>query len=113
MAAVALVTAGFQVTQADSLGMELTASRSSLANGNEEFVICQLPRNSGAAANRATTLRIAFSAKPADGGSDLVVASRVTTSYPGYDGTPMAMPTNESDCISNGTMERRLADALR
>ena len=113
MAALALVTAGFQVTQADSLGDALAASRTSLANGNEVFLTCTLPRNSGAAANRATTLRIAFSAKAADSGSDVLIASSVVTSYPGYDGTPMAMATNESDCTSNGVMEARLAAALR
>lgn len=112
-AALALVTAGFQVTQVDSLGGGLAASRTSLANGNEEFVTCSLPRNSDAAANRATTLRIAFSATPADAGSNLRIESSVATSYPGYDGTPMAMTANESDCTSNGSMERRLADALR
>ena len=112
-AALALVSAGFQVSQVDSLGGGLTASRTSLANGNEEYVTCLLPRNSGGAANRATTLRIAFSATPADAGSDLRIESSVVTSYPGYDGTPMAMAANESDCTSNGTMERRLADALR
>jgi hypothetical protein len=58
-------------------------------------------------------LLIVFTAKPAERGSDIVIQSTVTTSYPGYDGTPMAMAANEIDCISNGTMERRLADALR
>jgi hypothetical protein len=112
-AALALVSAGFQVTQIDSLGGGLVANRTRAANGNEEFVTCQLPRNSEGAANRATTLRIAFTATKADAGSDLRIESNVVTSYPGYDGTPMAMATNENDCASNGTMERRLADALR
>ena len=93
-AALALVSAGFQVSQVDSLGGGLSASRTSLANGNEEYVTCRLPKNSGGAANRATTLRIAFSAKPADAGSDLRIESSVVTSYPGYDGTPMALATN-------------------
>ena len=105
--------AGFQVTQVDSVVGGLAASRTRLANGNEEFVSCRLPRNSEGAANRETTLRIAFSATPADAGSDLRIESSVVTSYPGYDGTPMALSTNEDDCISNGIMERRLADALR
>ena len=112
-AALALVTAGFQVTPIDSVGGGLAASRTRLANGNEEFLTCQLPRNSEGAANRETTFRIAFSARPADVGSDLLIQSSVVTSYPGYDGTPMAIATNEIDCASNGTMERRLADALR
>lgn len=112
-AVVALVSAGFQVTVIDSAAAGLTASRTRVANGNEEFVTCQLPRNSEGAANRATTLRIAFSATPADAGSDLRIQSSVVTSYPGYDGTPMAMATNENDCTSNGTMEQRLANALR
>jgi len=112
-AAVALFIAGFQVTQVDSVVGGLAASRTRVANGNEEFVACKLPRNSEGAANRETTLRIAFSATPADAGSDLRIESDVVTSYPGYDGTPMAISANEIDCVSNGIMERRLADALR
>ena len=82
-------------------------------NGNEEYVTCQLPRGSGAAANRETTLYIKFKAKPSASGSDVAIDSRVRTSYPGYEGTAMQTAPNETDCVSNGTMERQLETALR
>ena len=113
VAAVALINAGFRVTQADSIGQALTASRTATHNGNQEYVTCDLPQGSAAAANRETTLTVDFRVTPSAGGSDARVQSRVRTSYPGYAGTAMETPPNETDCVSNGTIEQRLAAALR
>jgi hypothetical protein len=112
-AAVALVDAGFRVTQSDSLGYSLNASRTASHNGNSEFVTCQMPSGSAAAANRETTLTIAFQATPATAGSDITVSSSVKTDYPGYEGTAIQVPMGDSLCVSSGTMERRLQAALR
>ena len=38
---------------------------------------------------------------------------RVMTSYPGYQGTAMAIAPNDTDCVSNGVIEQQLATALR
>ena len=113
VAAIVLVNAGFRVTQADSIGQALTASRTATHNGNQEYVTCNLPKGSGAVANSETTLTIDFKAMPSSSGSDISVQSRVRTSYPGYAGTSMATPPNETDCVSNGVMEQQLAAALR
>ena len=113
VAAVALANAGFRVTQSDSLGQTLAATRTATHNGNEDYITCQFPRGSGAAANRQTVLRITFRAKPTAAGSDVTIDGKVTTSYPGYDGTAMQTPPNETDCVSNGTMERQLETAVR
>jgi hypothetical protein len=113
VAAVALINAGFRVSQSDSLGQALTASRTATHNGNQEYVICDLPRGSAAAANRETTLTIDFKATPGANGSDIKVDSRVRTSYPGYEGTSMQTAPNDTDCVSNGTMEQQLAASLR
>lgn len=112
-AAVALVDAGFRVSQTDSLGYALSASRTATHNGNADFVTCQLPSGSAAAANRQTTLMISFQAAPAAIGSDVTVASSVKTEYPGYEGTAFQVPGGDSLCVSRGTMERRLETALR
>jgi hypothetical protein len=112
-ATVALASEGFKVIQTDSLAHAIAAARTSLANGNEEYVACELPRNSGGAANRETTVRISVSARPAAGGSEVLIRSTVLTSYPGFDGTPSAIAANEIDCVSKGVMEQRLARALR
>jgi hypothetical protein len=112
-AVVTLMTAGFRVTQTDSLGQAISASRTATHNGNEEYVTCELPRGPGAAANRETTLTINFRATPSNSGSEVTVDSRVVTSYPGYAGTSMQVPPNEADCVSNSVMERQLEASLR
>jgi hypothetical protein len=113
VAAVSLVNAGFRVTQSDSIGQALTASRTATHNGNQEYVTCNLQKGSVASANSETTLTIDFKATPAASGSDVKVESRVRTSYPGYAGTSMETPPNETDCVSNGAMEQQLAAALK
>lgn len=113
VAAVALINAGFRVTQTDSIGQALTASRTATHSGNDQYVTCNLPKGSGAAANSETTLTIDFKATPSASGSDINVESRVRTSYPGYVGTSMETTPNDTDCVSNGTMEQQLAGALR
>lgn len=113
VAAVALMSAGFRVTQRDSIGQVLTASRTATHNGNQDFVTCDLPNGSAAAANRETTITIDFAARPAKSGSDVNIKSSVRTSYPGYDGSAMQPAPNETDCVSKGTMEQQLQNALR
>jgi hypothetical protein len=113
VAAVALVNAGFRVSQSDSAGQAISATRTATHNGNQEYVTCDLPRGSAAAANRETSLTINFGAKPSSSGSDITVGSKVMTSYPGYSGTSMEIAPNETDCVSNGVMERQLEASLR
>ena len=113
IAAISLINAGFRVTQTDSIGQALTASRTATHNGNQDYVICDAAKGSVAAANRETTLTIDFKTTPSASGSDISVQSRVRTSYPGYAGTSMETPPNETDCVSNGVMEQQLAAALR
>lgn len=113
VAAVVLINAGFRVTQADSIGEALTASRTATHNGNQDYVKCNLPKGSAAAANSETTLTIDFKATRGDSGSDVRVESRVRTSYPGYVGTSMETAPNDTDCVSNGVMEQQLVAALK
>jgi hypothetical protein len=112
-AVIALMSAGFNVRQTDSLGAALTATRTATHNGNQQYVICDVPQGSDAAANRETMLILSFTAKPSGDGSDVNLASKVRTSYPGYDGTVMQSAPNETDCVSNGEIEKQLESALR
>jgi hypothetical protein len=111
--ALMLTNAGFRVMQSDSTGNALTATRTATHNGNQEYVACQLPSGSGAAANRQTVLSLTFMAVPSTSGSDVTITSKVTTSYPGYEGTSMQAAPNQTDCVSNSTIESQLATALR
>lgn len=113
IAALALANAGFRVSQNDAVGTALTANRAATHNGNEDYVRCRYPKGSDAAANRATTLFIAFRAMPDTSGSAVTIGGHVTTTYPGYQGTAMAIAPNDTDCVSNGVIERQLEAALR
>lgn len=112
--AVALVNAGFRVAQSDARGNSLLANRTATHNGNEDYIWCKYPKESGAAANRETTLLITFTAKPTEtNGSDVTIGGTVHTSYPGYQGTAMEIVPNDSDCVSNGVMEKQLQTVLK
>jgi hypothetical protein len=112
VAVISLTTAGFRVEQTDSVGQAIRASRTATHNGNEDYIVCDLPTGSAAAANRETTLTINFRASPSTTGSDVAIDSRVVTSYPGYAGTVMQSAPNQTDCVSKGVMERQLQSAL-
>src|SRR5689334_20632351 len=68
IAAVSLINSGFRVTQTDSIGQALTASRTATHNGNDAYVTCDAAKGSGAAANRETTLTIEFKTTPSASG---------------------------------------------
>ena len=112
-AAVTLTGAGFRVEQADTVGNALRANRTATHNGNQQYVVCALPKGSDAAANRQTILSVTFRAVPKASGSDISISSSVSTSYPGYEGTATQVPANASECVSNGTIEQQLTNVLR
>ena len=58
-------------------------------------------------------LAVSFRAVPKPSGSDISISSKVTTSYPGYEGTATQVPASDSDCVSNGTIEQQLTSVLR
>src|SRR5207248_10270179 len=97
--AMALANAGFNVAQSGPAGTALTANRSATHNGNQEYIWCRYPSGSDAAANRATTLFITFSAIPHTTGSDATLGGRVASSCHGYQGTAMHIPPEESDRV--------------
>lgn len=113
IAALALASAGFRVSQNDSVGTMLTANRWATHNGNEDYVRCRYPKGSDAAANRATVLFITFKAIRDTAGSNVTIGGHVTTSYPGYQGTELQIAPNDTDCVSNGVIEQQLRQALR
>lgn len=112
-AAVTLAGASFRVEQSDSTGTALRASRTATHNGNQEFVVCSLPKGSDAAANRQTVLTLSFRAAPAASGSDVTISTSVATSFPGYEGTATQVPATDRECVSNGTIEQQLKGVLR
>ena len=117
-AAMALMGAGFRVVQTDSGGRTLVATRTATGNGNEEYVVCNVPMR--VASTRETAFTIDLKILPSASGSDVTIGSRVMTSYSSEGGdssSPVSVASmtgpSATDCVSNGKMEKQLADALR
>lgn len=117
-AAMALMGAGFRVVQTDSLGRTLMATRTATGNGNEDYVVCNVPMRVQAIRQTAFTIDLKF--LPSASGSDITINSKVMTSYTpeGADSSSPATvssmtPANATDCVSNGRIEKQLAEALR
>ena len=117
-AAMALMSAGFRVVQTDSLGRTLIATRTATGNGNEVYVVCNVPMRVQSIRQTAFTIDLKF--LPSASGSDITINSKVMTSYTGEGAdssspvtTASMTPASATDCVSNGRMERQLAQALR
>jgi len=117
-AAMALMGVGFRVVPTDSTGKTLVATRTATGNGNEAYVVCTVPMR--VASTRQTALTISLKIVPSASGSDITIDSKVMTSYSAESGdssSPIATASmnaaNATDCVSNGKVEKQLADALR
>ena len=111
-AAMALVGAGFRVVQTDAVGQAIAATRTATGNGNDEYVVCTVPMRTETIRETALTINLRAKPAPSDSGSSVALDSKVLTSYSvPRDSTPSK--PNTSDCVSNGKMEKQLANALR
>lgn len=115
IAAQQLALAGFTLTQSDANGGIVTAHRDRAKLGNGEYVNCKYGDGSSGANLMDTDLTVSVIAKPAANGSDVQIVGAVRTTYPGMAGTGLegAMPPSDTDCASNGVLEKRIADAIR
>ena len=111
-AAMALLGAGFRVTQTDVVGQAITATRTATGNGNDAYVVCNVPMRTEKIRETAFTINLKAKPSPSDSGSTIALDSKVLTSYSVPSDSAPSRP-NTSDCVSNGTMEKQLAQALR
>lgn len=108
----ALVGAGFRVTQTDAIGQAITATRTATGNGNDNYVVCSVPMRTEKIRETAFTINLKAKPSPSDSGSTIALDSKVLTSYSAPSDTASTRP-NASDCVSNGMMEKQLSNALR
>jgi len=111
-----LTLAGFTITQSDAAGGIVSAHRVRAKSGNGAYANCKFAEGSSGANLMETDLVVSVVARPAtNGGADVQITGTVRTSYPGMAGTGLetAMPSNDEDCASNGTIEKKIADAIR
>jgi hypothetical protein len=110
-AAERLVESGFLVTAIDS-SSRLRAEREQRPGELGNTVACRTASTPRGRASVTPTLIIDLAAEPRrDGGSELVLASRVHAFYLRLSADP-GRPSSDSDCRSTGFVERRLAEFL-
>lgn len=105
-----LAAAGFVVTAIDSASA-LRAEREHPPGEFEGTLTCRTADTRDRAATILPTMIIDLAVQPHDGGSELVVASRVNAAYLRLSAAP-TRPTDGSDCQSTGVIEHRLAERL-
>jgi hypothetical protein len=106
-----LVAAGFVVTQSDSVA-RLRAEREHPPGELEGRLTCRSGLTPKGRAVIAPTMILDLSVLPrSEGGSELLVASRVSTAYLRLAADPPRRAT-EDDCRSTGNLERRLLESL-
>jgi hypothetical protein len=106
-----LVAAGFVVIQSDSVA-RLRAEREHPPGELEGTLTCRSATTPKGLVTIAPTMILDLSVQPrSDGGSELLLASRVSTAYLRLAGDAPPRAT-EDDCRSTGSVERRLLESL-
>lgn len=108
-----LVNAGFQVTTADTRSAVVAGTRTGSPQQQQGAVQCSFSAGSIAYREGLATLAIRVSAAPADSGSRVTISAQTTTNLTGLPGAHTPADAKRADCVSAGTVERRIADELR
>jgi hypothetical protein len=103
-----LTSAGFEISASDTAAGTLTARRVQEKRGNFDYIRCKFAENSLAEMNLVSTLTVTVKAT----GSDVDIRSSVLSAYPGLADTPLPRSESQTDCASNGVIEKKLAAAL-
>ena len=112
LAAHALILDGFEPAMSDASAGILTAHRQRGPQGNVALLTCDYAKNSISDIHDVTTFTVSLSAKAAGTGSDITIATTVHNDYSSLTGI-MALPANDKDCVSNGTVEKHITTALQ
>lgn len=113
LAARALIEAGFEVTTADEASGVLTARLVRSPENHGTALACSYERTSAPGRGGRSTYTVSLVARPVGSVSEVTIAPRVVTEYsqlPRLMGAQF--PESETDCVSSGEIERRLAAAL-
>jgi len=104
--------AGFQVAQSDTAAGIVVAQKAGTPDTQTEDITCKYQRGSPYGRLARATLVVNLSAKPASSGSDVVIGSLVHTDFSALPGAFNHAP-NDTDCVSSGAIEKRIAAAVR
>lgn len=112
MATTEFTAAGFQIALSDSTAGTLLAQKAGTPDTQTADITCKYQRGSPYGRLARATLVVNLSAKPASSGSDVVIGSLVHTDFSALPGA-FNHPPNDTDCVSSGAIEKRIAAAVR
>lgn len=117
-ASATLVELGFDISVSDATGgvvqakRERTGTMSSSQNDPIPFITCSGTYAGWAETHHVTKYTVSVSAIPRDGGGSAVtIRSRVVSEWPGV-GQIIRPAPSETDCASDGSVERQLSAAI-
>jgi hypothetical protein len=88
----------------------VTGSRLRPTRNNVDVMTCHVPKG---VLNDSSLIVVTVGAIPQGAGSRVNIGTEVQALYPASPGTGAAPSVSKTDCASNGSFERRLADAIR
>ena len=103
-----LTSVGFQISASDTAAGTLTAKRERPKRENFDYVTCKFAENSLAELNLVSTLTVTVSAT----GSNVDIRSSVLSAYPDLESSALSRSESQTDCASNGVIEKKVAAAL-
>jgi len=111
-AAAEFTAAGFQIAQSDTAAGNVVAQKAGTPDTQTADIACKYQRGSPYGRLARATLVVNVSAKAAGSGSDVVIGSLVHTDFSALPGAFNHAP-NDTDCVSSGAIEKRIAAAVR
>jgi len=103
-----LTSAGFEVSASDTVAGTLTATRVGEQRGNFDYITCSFAKSSLAEMYLVSTMTVTVAAS----GFDVAIKSSVLSAYPALASSPLPRRESQTDCASNGVIEKKLAAAL-
>jgi hypothetical protein len=103
-----LAAADFEITLSDAPGGVLQARRVRKNPGNGDYQICRWPKGSLGDTQTRSTLQVSVSAVASNDSSNVRIGASMSSIVEVLDGK-----ASDSDCVSNGVIEQRLAAALK
>lgn len=113
IAARELTAAGFEITTSDAANGTVVATRLRTPEAHAGDVACKFQKGSIHDRRADATLVVTVNARPAADGSQVQISSVVRTDLSRVPPPFAKEGTNETDCVSAGAVEKRVAAALR
>ena len=104
--------AGFQIAQSDTSAGTVVARKAGTPDTQTADITCKYQRGSPYGRLAQATLVVNLSARPTATGTDVVIGSLVHTDFSSLPGAFNHAP-NDTDCVSSGAIEKRIAAAVR